>query len=57
MWLGPLALDRARQSRVPETRPGDVPLWLANDTVRLLFGRDAPEEDEDLATTRFLPAR
>ena len=34
-----------------------LPLWLANDTVRLLFSRDALEEDEDLATTRFLPAR
>jgi len=33
-----------------------LPLWLTNDTVPLLFSRDALE-DEDLSTTRFLPAR
>jgi len=32
-----------------------LPLWLTNDTVRLLFRRDELE-DEDLATTRFVPA-
>jgi len=33
-----------------------LPLWLTNDTVPLLFGRDALE-DGDLTTTRFQPAR
>jgi penicillin amidase len=33
-----------------------LPLWLTNDTVPLLFSRDALE-DGDLTTTRFLPAR
>ena len=32
-----------------------LPLWLTNDTVRLLFRRDELE-NEDLATTRFVPA-
>jgi len=31
-----------------------LPLWLTNDTVRLLFGRDALEHG-DLMTTRFEP--